>query len=168
MKDEEQADFDFGGHITHLEDAQKVAMPIGSVVLDAPEEDQAKTPTDLQLESVGLVKTSAFIRTRKSKNALRVQRAREKKIEAGVQQLNVQLPEAQVEPMKELARLVSEGTIDIQEVIEGVKPLVSKTPKENPKPQKPTNNPALELGQKAQKILEAGGFRAWILGRIIN
>ena len=50
------ADHDFSGHIKHLEDAQNVQLPTSE-----------KTYTDAELEQAGLVKTSAFVRTKKSK-----------------------------------------------------------------------------------------------------
>lgn len=103
MKDEDDkgtVDFDFGGHITHLEDAQSMPMP-----------SDKKTYSNEQLEAAGLVKTSAFIRTRRSKNALRSEKAKEKKAEEGIKQLNVQIPENQAEPVKHLAKQLREGAV---------------------------------------------------------
>ena len=74
---------DFVGHIVNLEDAQNVPLPVDN-----------KTITDSELEQAGLVKTSAFVRTKKSKNALRIAKHKDKKLtETGVKQLNIEIPE---------------------------------------------------------------------------
>ena len=79
-------------------------------------EDVPETPisresvlSDEQLGAGGLVRTDAWVRTKSSKGALRVQKHRETKAATGCRQLNVVIPDSEREKFKEWARLASEG-----------------------------------------------------------
>ena len=101
MKKEENQ-MDFVGHLVNLEDARNVPLPTDD-----------KTFTDNELEQAGLVKTSAYVRTKKSKNALRIEKHKDKKLtEKGVKQLNIEVPEQHRDIFKALAKeLATTGTI---------------------------------------------------------
>jgi len=166
MKNEENQ-MDFVGHIVNLEDAQNVPLPTGD-----------KTLTDTELEQAGLVKTSAFIRTKKSKNALRIEKHKQKKADNGIKQLNIEVPEQHRDIFKALAKeLAINGTIQ-QDKVDYFTKLVSvdKNTTENKK--KPTKTAldsdnsklAIEsaaIGTKCAKIVLQGGFKAWLLKKIV-
>lgn len=68
--------------------------------------------TDDQLEDSGLIKTSAFVRTKKSKNALRVNKSKAiKKKDKGISQLNIEIPDHHKNDMKKLAKLLCSGEV---------------------------------------------------------
>ena len=83
----------------HLEDAER-AQGVA---------DPAAVLTDDQLEAGGLRQVRAFVRTKASKNALRVQRHREKAAAEGLGQVNVVAPEAARKALKTIAKRTSGG-----------------------------------------------------------
>lgn len=166
MKNEDNQ-MDFVGHIVNLEDAQNVPLPTDD-----------KTLTDTELEQAGLVKTSAFIRTKKSKNALRIEKHKQKKAYNGVKQLNIEVPEQHRDAFKALAKeLATNGTIQ-QDKMDYFSQLVAadKNTTENKKqaPQKApeSDNSKLatesaDIGNKCAKIIIKGGFKALLLKLIV-
>ena len=164
-KDENQ--MDFVGHIVNLEDAQNVPLPVDD-----------KTLTDSELEQAGLVKTSAFVRTKKSKNALRIEKHKQKKAENGVKQLNIEVPEQHRDIFKALAKeLATSGTIQ-QDKMDYFSQLVAadKNTTENKKqaPQSASEDEngrlaieSVKIANKCAKIVLQGGFKAWLLKKIV-
>jgi hypothetical protein len=167
MKNEDNQ-MDFVGHIVNLEDAKNIPLPTDE-----------KTLTDNELEQAGLVKTSAFIRTKKSKNALRIEKHKDKKLtEKGVKQLNIEVPEQHRDIFKALAKeLATTGTIQ-QDKMDYFSQLVAadKNTTENKK-QAPKNASedengrlaieSVKIANKCAKIVLAGGFKAWLLKKIV-
>jgi hypothetical protein len=94
----EKNQIDFSGHIVNLEDAQNVELPVDK-----------KTFSDGELENAGLVKTSAFIRSKRSKNALRIEKHKEKKADNGIKQLNIEVPDQYRNAIKNIAKTLSEN-----------------------------------------------------------
>jgi len=92
-KKDDFIEFNQDTHISYLEDAQEVGLPVDDITLN-----------DEELEKGGLVKTSAYVRTKKSKNALRVAKHKEMKKEKGIKQLNVEVPEELKEEFKKAAK----------------------------------------------------------------
>jgi len=135
----ENSDFDFTGHIRTLEDAVEVQTPVDD-----------KTLSDRALEEAGLVKTSAFVRTKKSKNALRVKKHKEKKAAKGIKQVNVEIPEASRDVFKEFAKKVTAGEISNAQI----KQLIDKKekPEQAPVKSEKTAERALEVGFKARLL----------------
>jgi hypothetical protein len=166
MKNEENQ-MDFVGHIVNLEDAQNVPLPTDE-----------KTLTDSELEQAGLVKTSAFVRTKKSKNALRIEKHKQKKAENGVKQLNIEVPEQHRDIFKALAKeLATSGTIQ-QDKMDYFSQLVAadKNTTENKKqaPQSASEDEngrlaieSVKIANKCAKIVLQGGFKAWLLKKIV-
>jgi hypothetical protein len=161
MNDKQQNDMDFSGHLTHLEDAQNVQLPTDK-----------KTLKDSELEQAGLIKTSAFIRTKKSKNALRIEKHKAKKEQQGIKQLNIEVPEQHRETMKQLANALKNGQ-SITDALKAI-PTDTKTPEQQKTPQKATESVKAEeqinyarIGQKVADIKSKGGFRAFLLNRLI-
>lgn len=99
VESEEQSVFNFGGHVTYIEDAVNAQTPVES----------QKTLSDEDLEKAGLIRTSAFVRTKKSKNALRIEKHKQKKAAQGVKQLNVEVPEEHREMIKSLTKSLKNG-----------------------------------------------------------
>ena len=83
----------------HLEDAER-AQGVA---------DPAAVLTDDQLEAGGLRQVRAFVRTKASKNALRVQKHGEKAAAEGLGQVNVVAPEAARKALKTIAKRTSGG-----------------------------------------------------------
>ena len=156
------ADHDFSGHIKHLEDAQNVQLPTSE-----------KTYTDAELEQAGLVKTSAFVRTKKSKNALRIEKHKQKKEQQGIKQLNVEVPEQHRDMLKSFSKALKDGLSPE----EAVKTLFPSKPTQAPAPEKPQKAPDSDfesktkeyatIGRKVAEIQSQGGFKAFILRRLI-
>lgn len=155
------ADHDFSGHIKHLEDAQNVQLPTSE-----------NTLSDAELEQAGLVKTSAFVRTKKSKNALRIEKHKQKKEQQGIKQLNVEIPEQHRDLMKQLAIALKDGKTP-QEAVKTV-----LTDADTPKAPKTSQNRSQDvseekqrdyasIGKKVAEIQSQGGFKAFILKRLI-
>ncbi len=159
---DKQNNMDFSGHLTHLEDAQNVQLPTSE-----------KTYTDAELEQAGLVKTSAFVRTKKSKNALRIEKHKQKKAEQGVKQLNVEVPEQHRDMVKSFSKALKDGLSPE----EAVKTLFPSKQTQEPAPQKPQKAPESDfeskdreyatIGKKVAEIQSQGGFKAFILRRLI-
>jgi hypothetical protein len=164
MKDkQDNHEFDFGGHVKHIEDAQSVESPV---------EGEA-TYTDSELEAAGLIKTSAFVRTKRSKNALRVEKNREKKAQSGVKQLNVEVPEPHRETLKAIAKGLSQGlsiddayaqaTSNKKERAETQESEPQKEPESTQEPFNKTDEEFVSYGKKVAEIKEQGGFRALLI-----
>ena len=66
--------------------------------------------TDEQLEAGGLQQVRAFVRTKASKNALRVAKAKAKREENGIRQLNIQAHESAHQALRELAKATASGS----------------------------------------------------------
>ncbi len=94
---DKNVEFDFTGHVKNVEDVENVAS------------DVHETLTDSELEQAGLIKTSAYVRSKKSKNALRVKKHKEKKAEQGIKQVNIEIPEHHKETVKKLAKELCTG-----------------------------------------------------------
>lgn len=154
---------DFTGHLKHLEDAQDVKFPV----------DDDKTFTDNELELAGLIKTSAFVRTKKSKNALRVQKHKEKKAEQGVKQLNIEIPEQYRDALKSIAKQLKEqGTVSKENMATlPIAKSVETDKKAAPaaaQVEKPSlSDECVKIGEKCALIASEGGFKAWLLKKII-
>lgn len=158
---------DFSGHLTHLEDAQGIPLPVDE-----------KTLTDSELEQAGLVKTSAFVRTKKSKNALRIKKHKQKKAESGVKQLNIEVPEQHRDIFKALAKeLATSGTIQqdkidyFSQLVAGDKNITeSKRKAHQGTPEGENGRSSIEsvkIANKCAKIVLQGGFKAWLLKKIV-
>ncbi len=102
----DNVEFDFTGHVKNIEDVDNIDIVTTNAL------------TDNQLEEAGLVKTSAFIRTKKSKNALRVKKHKDKKASTGIKQLNVEVPEGHRNELKLLAKDLCSGKQFKQALIE--------------------------------------------------
>lgn len=85
------------GEIKHIEDIPETPISAEQVL------------TDDQLKTGGLVKTEAWMRTKSSKGALRVQKHREAKQAEGLKQLNVVAPIEIHEQLKAIAKAAAEG-----------------------------------------------------------
>ena len=139
---------------THIEDAEK----------DQVMADPEKILTDDELEDGGLRPIKAFVRTRASKNALRVAKSKEAKAEQGIKQVNVQAPEPVHSVLKEIAKLTSAGESIAEAIAHAVPELA-------PKPvQAPVAPPAPVIAdQGTQKLLAAvkkPGFRSWMIKKL--
>lgn len=120
-------------HARYLEDAQ------GSLLGD-------EVITDEQLGDAGIVKTTAYVRSKKSKGALRAQKHREKKkAEAGVSQVNVDVPEEHKEAIKEVAKELREGND------QAIKPPSAELQAQ------------IEIAKKVQEIKDNKGFKSWLI-----
>lgn len=96
--------FDFVGHVKNIEDVEVVSASSPTSI------------TDLELEQAGLVKTSAFVRSKKSKNAIRVKKHKDKKAEKGIKQVNIEIPDHHKESVKILAKQLCDGK-DFKQVL---------------------------------------------------
>lgn len=146
---------DFSGHLKHLEDAQNIELPTDE-----------KTLTDSELEHAGLIKTSAFVRTKKSKNALRVQKHKDKKAQEGIKQLNIEVPEQFRDTFKQIAKQLKEtGTINKVDI--DSLPLKAEEkikPSDAPESTKATlDDESVKFGKKCAEIVSRGGFKAALL-----
>jgi hypothetical protein len=162
MKKEIQNELDFAGHMVNIEDAENVPLPLAD----------KKTFSDTELEQAGLVKTSAFVRTKRSKNALRIEKHKQKKEELGIKQLNIEVPEQHREAMKQLAIALKAG----QSITDALKTISTdtKTPEKQKTPQKASQSVKTEeqinyvtIGMKVTEIKNRGGFKAFVLNRLI-
>jgi hypothetical protein len=161
MKNEENQ-MDFLGHIVNLEDAQNVELPTDK-----------KTLSDNELEKAGLVKTSAFVRSNRSKNALRVEKNKEKKADIGIKQLNVEVPEQHRETVKAISKSLAAG-LSMEDAVNTAlnKPLGVKKPSESKQKQREGDKTVLadeyvDIGNKCALIASEGGFKALLLKFII-
>lgn len=161
MEKEIQNKLDFAGHMVNLEDAENVPLPTDN-----------KTLSDNVLEQAGLVKTSAFVRTTRSKNALRIEKHKQKKEEQGIKQLNIEVPEQHRETMKQLAIALKQG----QSIADALKTISTdtKTPEQQKTPVKAPESVKTDeqinyvnIGMKVVEIKAKGGFKAFMLNRWI-
>jgi hypothetical protein len=162
MSEENQKKFNFGAHIVNIEDAKSAETPTGDI----------KSFTDEQLNDAGLIKTSAFVRSNRSKNALRVEKHKNKKEEQGIKQLNVEVPEEHRELIKQLAIALKSGLT----LSDAIKAMLSDTklPDTPTHSQKVTESVKTEeqidyakLGEKVADIRAKGGFKAFLLNRLL-
>ena len=143
---------------THIEDAEN----------DQAMADPAKTLTDEQLEDGGLRPVRAFVRTRASKNALRVAKSKQAKAELGIKQVNVQAPEQVHTALKEIARRTTAGeslAAAIAQAVPEMAPKALTAPLEAPAA---PSAPGID-DQPTQKLLEAvkkPGFRSWMIKKL--
>lgn len=155
---EEQSSFDFDGGVRYLEDALEA---------DLPGDD--KTLTDAELEKAGLVKTAAFVRSRRSKNALRIERTREKLKSEGIKQVNVQIPERHAEVIKQFAKDLAAGEepADAAKKIAGDNDFALTQNQYRQAPERPAiskkEQRILQLGSQVEKIAAKGGVRLFFL-----
>lgn len=142
-------------------------------------EDVPETPadpetvlTDEQLAAGGLVKVNAFMRSKASANALRVQKHREKKEAEGVKQINVQANEEARQAIKAIAERTKAG-----EQLSNVLASLAGNPAEIPEaaPQTKTPDPKAErLTQEEKRLVLIGqrvqGLTGWrkALARVIG
>jgi hypothetical protein len=166
MKNEDNQ-IDFVGGLKYLEDAENMQLPVDD-----------KTITDSELEQAGLVKTSAFVRTKKSKNALRIAKHKDKKLnETGVKQLNIEVPDQFRDVFKAIAKELKEtGTITKTQLDvlpfartgEKTKQPTAETPQSGSKGEKVISDvESIELTEKVLKIARQGGFKAFLLKLIV-
>lgn len=101
---DKNVEFDFAGHVRNIEDVENV------------DTDVQETLTDSELEQAGLIKTSAYVRSKKSKNALRVKKHKDKKAEQGIKQVNIEIPEHHKDAVKKLAKELCVGK-DFKQVL---------------------------------------------------
>lgn len=152
-------EMDFSGHLKNLEDAENQPLPNGD----------NKTLTDSELEQAGLVKTSAFVRTKKSKNALRVEKHKQKKAEQGVKQLNIEVPEQHRDIFKQIAKQLKDtGTVSSELVKAIPTDIAAKPPKATQERKTEPSEDIIELGEKCSQIVKQGGFKATILKWIVK
>lgn len=155
---EEQSSFDFDSGVRYLEDALEA---------DLPADD--KTLTDAELEKAGLVKTAAFVRSRRSKNALRIERTREKLKAEGIKQVNVQIPEQHAEVIKQFAKDLASGAepADAAKKIAGDNDFALTQNQYRQEPERPAiskkEQHALRLGKQVEDIASKGGLRLLFL-----
>lgn len=154
---EEQSSFDFDSGVRYLEDALEA---------DLPADD--KTLTDAELEKAGLVKTAAFVRSRRSKNALRIERTREKLKAEGIKQVNVQIPEQHADLVKQFAKDLAAGV----EPADAAKKIVGDdfelTQKQHQQESKSPvvslrERQVVQLGLQVESIAAKGGFTLLLL-----
>ena len=88
---------DFLGHVKNIEDVDIVSP------------SSATSITDHQLKQSGLIKTTAYVRSSQSKNAIRVKKHKTKQLEKGIIQLNIEIPEHHKESVKLLAKQLCDG-----------------------------------------------------------
>jgi hypothetical protein len=164
MSNEEQNKFDFGGHMINIEDVKSVKLPLVTT--------QESTFNDKELEQAGLIKTSAFVRTNRSRNALRVEKSKQKKEEGGIKQLNIEVPEQYREIMKQLAIALKKGK-SITDALKAIS-TDTKTPEKQKTSTKSTESVKTEeqinyvtIGMKVTEIKNRGGFKAFVLNRLI-
>jgi hypothetical protein len=166
MSNEDQNKFDFSGHMTHIEDAENVELPRNN-----------KTFTDTELEQAGLVKTSAFVRTKRSKNALRIEKHKQKKEEIGIKQLNIEVSEQHREAMKAIAAALKEGKT-LQEATQTMEDSQAKPGQQKTKTILPEKTPEqafmseylefLPTAKKVAQIVAEGGLRAYLLKILVK
>jgi hypothetical protein len=164
MSDEKQPQFDFGGHIAKLEDAETAITPTPT--------SGNSSYTDEQLNAAGLIKTSAFVRSNRSKNALRVEKSKSKKEDQGIKQLNLEVPDEHREAMKQLAIALKDGLTfaDAMKVLLPNAKLPDTTKAGKKAPGVLLTDDQINyarIGEKVALIRTRGGLRALILNVII-
>ena len=147
----------------HLEDAER-AQGVA---------DPAAVLTDDQLEAGGLRQVRAFVRTKASKNALRVQKHREKAADEGLGQVNVVAPEAARDALKAIAKRTAGGE-PLEAVLRDLAglqrpqavPGPAPAPKvdTSPAPERPSKLP--EADALVVAAAHAPGLRGWLIRRL--
>lgn len=138
----------------HLEDAER-AQGVA---------DPAAVLTDDQLEAGGLRQVRAFVRTKASKNALRVQKHREKAAAEGLGQVNVVAPEAARKALKTIAKRTSGGE-PLEAVLRDC--LASVMTEESPVMGATiTATAPLEVDAMVVAAAHAPGLRGWLIRRL--
>jgi uncharacterized membrane protein (UPF0182 family) len=165
-------------HAEYIEDALSISPNI------------EKTLDDEQLYNHGLIKTTAYVRSKRSKNALRIEKTRAKKAEQGIKQLNIEVPDQEKDNFKQLAKAVIDG-MSIEDAFNSVIGHKKSTDVTNRVQNQPTSKPSspacvtnkqeksadarynehdrqvdkiiIEYGQKIEKIKTKGGFKAFLL-----
>ena len=138
----------------HLEDAER-AQGVA---------DPAAVLTDDQLEAGGLRQVRAFVRTRASRNALRVQKHREKAAAEGLGQVNVVAPEAARDALKAIAKRTAGGE-PLEAVLRDC--LASVMTEESPVMGATiTATAPLEVDAMVVAAAHAPGLRGWLIRRL--
>lgn len=139
---------------THIEDAEN----------DQAMADPAKTLTDEQLEDGGLRPVRAFVRTRASKNALRVAKSKELKAEQGIKQVNVQAPEQVHTALKEIARRTTAGESLAAAIAQAVPELAQP---HHVEPLDALQAPVLNDSEaKVVEAIKKPGFKSWLIRKL--
>lgn len=151
----------------HLEDAER-AQGVA---------DPAAVLTDDQLEEGGLRQVRAFVRTRASRNALRVQKHREKAAAEGLGQVNVVAPEAARDALKAIAKRTAGGEpleavlrdlagLQRPQAVPEPEPAPAPAPKvdTSPAPERPSKLP--EADALVVAAAHAPGLRGWLIRRL--
>ena len=133
----------------HLEDAER-AQGVA---------DPAAVLTDDQLEAGGLRQVRAFVRTKASKNALRVQKHREKAADEGLGQVNVVAPEAARDALKAIAKRTAGGE-PLEAVLRDLAGL--QRPQAGPAPAPKVDTSDAQVVAAAH----APGLRGWLIRRL--
>ena len=136
----------------HLEDAER-AQGVA---------DPAAVLTDDQLEAGGLRQVRAFVRTKASKNALRVQKHREKAADEGLGQVNVVAPEAARDALKAIAKRTAGGE-PLEAVLRDLAGL--QRPQAGPAPA-PKVDTSPEADAMVVAAAHAPGLRGWLIRRL--
>jgi hypothetical protein len=144
----------------HLEDAER-AQGVA---------DPAAVLTDDQLEAGGLRQVRAFVRTRASKNALRVQKHREKAAAEGLGQVNVVAPDEARDVLRAIAKRTAGGEA-LEAVLRDLAGLQrpQAVPGSAPAPKVDTSpSPAKLPGADALVVAaaHAPGLRGWLIRRL--
>lgn len=144
----------------HLEDAER-AQGVA---------DPAAVLTDDQLEEGGLRQVRAFVRTRASRNALRVQKHREKAAAEGLGQVNVVAPEAARDVLKAIAKRTAGGE-PLEAVLRDLaglqRPQAVPGPAPAPAPKAPERPSKLpEADALVVAAAHAPGLRGWLIRRL--
>ena len=149
----------------HLEDAER-AQGVA---------DPAAVLTDDQLEEGGLRQVRAFVRTRASRNALRVQKHREKAAAEGLGQVNVVAPEAARDVLKAIAKRTAGGEpleavlrdlagLQRPQAVPGPAPAPAPKVDTSPAPERPSKLP--EADALVVAAAHAPGLRGWLIRRL--
>jgi hypothetical protein len=147
----------------HLEDAER-AQGVA---------DPAAVLTDDQLEEGGLRQVRAFVRTRASKNALRVQKHREKVAAEGLGQVNVVAPEAARDALKAIAKRTAGGE-PLEAVLRDLTglqrpqavPGPAPAPKVDTSPEAERPSKLPEADALVVAAAHAPGLRGWLIRRL--
>ena len=136
----------------HLEDAER-AQGVA---------DPAAVLTDDQLEEGGLRQVRAFVRTRASRNALRVQKHREKAAAEGLGQVNVVAPDEAKEALRAIAKRTAGGE-SLEAVLRDLAGL--QRPQAGPAPA-PKVDTSPEADAMVVAAAHAPGLRGWLIRRL--
>ncbi len=136
----------------HLEDAER-AQGVA---------DPAAVLTDDQLEAGGLRQVRAFVRTKASKNALRVQKHREKAAAEGLGQVNVVAPDEAKEALRAIAKRTAGGE-SLEAVLRDLAGL--QRPQAGPAPA-PKVDTSPEADAMVVAAAHAPGLRGWLIRRL--